>query len=188
MEHVLATLRGAHLDKTLGRRFKAERWATVEEGNFLYDTVRENDIRCVIESGTCNGYSAAWLAAGVAANGGGKLFTFDYADREKIWSHPRLQQLDSFIAFQCVGFENADLTGILAVTPTPILWFVDGNHSRAGIQRDLDVFDRHHRVGDIVALHDIDGYAHIRGHFDRMREGRKYTYLATRRGVGAVFF
>jgi predicted O-methyltransferase YrrM len=50
-----------------------DRW----HGRALYDHVRQHDVRDVLELGTAHGASVAYLAAAVAANGGGTVTTLD---------------------------------------------------------------------------------------------------------------
>ena len=65
---------------------KRARWVTLEEARILFDIVAEMDVPYVLESGTANGYSAAWMACA-----GAHVITFDPHDRKKVWElHPEL--------------------------------------------------------------------------------------------------
>jgi predicted O-methyltransferase YrrM len=48
-----------------------------ENGRRLYDHIRETGATRVLELGTAHGVSASYMAAGIAANGGGTLITVD---------------------------------------------------------------------------------------------------------------
>lgn len=52
---------------------------SVEQGRIVYDHVRAARPRDVLELGTAHGVGAAYLAAGLADNGAGRLTTVDFA-------------------------------------------------------------------------------------------------------------
>lgn len=54
-------------------------WMSREQGRRVYDHLRATNAREVLDIGTCYGVSAAYMAAAVKANGGGRVVTVDSA-------------------------------------------------------------------------------------------------------------
>ena len=65
----------------LGRRHRAQYnpgWVNVDDGLFLYWLARRLRPRTIVQTGVCNGFSAALLALALARNGdGGQLYAID---------------------------------------------------------------------------------------------------------------
>lgn len=70
---------GEKVEKTLRKLEKTghEFWIIPREtGEFLNKTIRENNIKCVLEVGTSIGYSGIWMAEALSHTGG-KLYTLE---------------------------------------------------------------------------------------------------------------
>ena len=55
-------------------------WMSPELGRRVYDHIRANNVSDVLDLGTGHGVSAAYMAAALEANGGGRVTTVDVAD------------------------------------------------------------------------------------------------------------
>lgn len=132
------------IKETGKRRFKRQRWVTIEEGHVLNSIVEEEVPHFIFESGTANGYSTMWLALQ-----GGSVFTFDPVNRPKVWDDTGKP---SFVYYTEGKFstmiESAD------IPPGKKLFFIDGNHSDHGVREDLEVVLKVIKPGDVIVLHD----------------------------------
>ena len=167
------------------------RWAQVEEGRVLYDLVKDNNVKLALEIGTANGWTACWMAAA-----GAKVYTFDYANRAKIYTDPKfpLPELKDRIVFHHTP--SPDCFGIikkLTFTAEPMVFFVDGDHGFEGVSRDFDDVMAIARPGDKLVLHDTAphaGYPGVRRCFRRkvihVMSPERYQIIETLNGMAVV--
>jgi hypothetical protein len=158
-------------------QFKRARWVTLEEANVLWSVCKEEAPDHIYESGTANGYSAAWLSLE-----GASVTTYDPVDRPKIW--PELSTPPNNIkyvqeTFTQVAQDAADTVG-------KKLFFIDGRHQNSGIREDLTAVMEVIKPGDVILLHDLN-YTGVTRYFHRMQNlSASWKQYDTRRGVGKV--
>jgi hypothetical protein len=128
----------------LKKQFKSQYWVTIQEAELLASRVDASGVDCYLESGTCHGYSTCW----VATTGIKSIYTFDPANRVKVWD--QLHGMDEKIHF-CQGKFQDELEGVLQALPDALkfYYFIDGDHTTKGVTSDfnavlpwLDTMDR----------------------------------------------
>ena len=128
-------------------------WATDEEAQTLFAHIKTHNIAMVVEIGTAYGFTASCMALA-----GAVVMTFDIEDRPKIWDSgdfpaPELRERIFFSQTP-----SPECFKGLVLPPDPVLFFIDGDHSRAGCQRDYDEVMKIARPGDLVFIHDVCSY------------------------------
>lgn len=125
-------------------------WATDEEAQTLFAYIKNHKIETAVEIGTAYGFTASCMALA-----GATVLTFDIEDRPKIWDSAEFPapELREKIIFKPVP--SPDCFKDLELPPTPVLFFIDGDHSRAGCRRDFDEIKNIAREGDLVFIHDV---------------------------------
>lgn len=169
--------------------FKTSRWVNLEEAHFLHNLVLLNDIEIVFESGTANGYSAAWMALALYESRQDRKYyvdTYDPVNRNKVWSV--IPDFPDNIEYH----ESAFLSDGEAVdwgrfgVPWKALYFIDGAHNFSGSKKEIKAARRLIKPGDLLVMHDILGYENLQAQFQKYAEGRKSFVLNSKRGVGVI--
>ncbi len=126
----------------------------------------------VVEIGSWQGYSTSFLARAVAESGNGRMYAIDHfkgnIGKEKFYAvgKPDLTDLkDSFLE----NMRRLDLAHIVRLLPmsnedavvqlryeaaSVRFLFIDGDHSKEGVQRDVDLFTPFLKKGSIVVFDD----------------------------------
>lgn len=164
--------------------YKVSRWAVEDEGEAMYWLVKDKKIAQVIEIGTANGWTASWFAlAGV------DVWTFDIADRPKVYLDPKfpLPDLKSRIRFS--NIKSPDCVQSFPFRPEgKVLYFIDALHTQAATMEDFKAVQKVAKVGDYVLLHDTKtevGTARAWAEIKAMGLGETQEY-ATRNGMGLL--
>ena len=132
---------------TPDKRWKTQRWVTIEEAEILHMVANVMQPEYIFESGTANGYSALWLA-----ESGSSVITFDPIDRKKVWDELSLPH--STITYVPESF--TELPNMYPeLKERSKLFFIDGSHSSGGVNEDYRVIRRYAKEGDIVLFHDV---------------------------------
>ena len=128
-------------------------WATDEEAQTLFAHIKNYNIETVVEIGTAYGFTASCMALA-----GAVVLTFDIEDRPKIWDSGEFPapELRERIIFKQIP--SPDCLKDLELPDAPVLFFIDGDHSRAACQRDFDEIKKIAREGDLVFIHDVCSY------------------------------
>ena len=121
-----------------------------EYGQVLMDLVEKSFPAVVVEVGTGQGYSTAWLLKGLLTNKHGQLMTFDSVDRSPYaWDAEGLPT-HRLRKFNC-EFKDAD-----KLLPSEIDFvFHDAGHWIEHLKEDLALVLPRMDRGGIIAVHDI---------------------------------
>lgn len=145
------------------RRLGDDAWLTDPwMGRQLYDAVREHGCRDVLELGTGHGSSTAYLAAAVAANGGGRVTTVDRHRFEGPAPEEALERCALAEHVELVRIEHSSYTwwlrGLLRERPEPRfdLCFLDGAHDWHVDGLAVVLVERLLRPGGWLVLDDLD--------------------------------
>lgn len=158
-------------------------WAADEEAQILFDYIKNYNIETVIEIGTAQGFTASCMALA-----GATVWTFDIEDRPKLWDLGAFPapELRERITFKQIP--SPDLFATLVLPATPVLFFIDGDHSRAGCQQDYDEVMKVTRPGDFIFLHGVCSYrtvGRIWAEIERKHSG-KTTLMKSVNGLGLI--
>lgn len=136
-------------------------WLTDAEGELLFDLAAScPPSATIVEIGSWHGKSTIWLAGG-ARLAGGRIVAID--PHQGSFEDPAASTL-GILKANLANAGVADLvTPVVArsqdardsVADRYDLLFVDGDHTAAGVRRDLEVWLPGLRVGGTVALHDV---------------------------------
>lgn len=176
---MLTRLRELPLDRHAIGAFKVARWATPDEAHALYVLLQAHRIRTYLECGTANGYTALWAAAADVEH----IHTWDVEARHKVWE--KFPELKCERIITHVGPYHEGLGTIYA--PSPRLYFIDGDHETAAVERDWDWTRRTMEAGDVVVFHDMLGYAGIGALVRRLLTKYRGGVIRTPRGMGVLF-
>jgi predicted O-methyltransferase YrrM len=169
-------------------------WVNPEEGKVLKFLVERYRVKNVFESGTSNGYSALWMAAGLGETG--LVHTFDPANHTKLWAVEDTKGVSNRIIYHnepyAVGIDDI-ASPIVDARVGPNLFFLDGDHSTDGLREDFDAIKTHLRKGDLIVFHDTYGLRYVGRFVQRLIEGDELFDPArldfeTRRGMVCFFY
>ena len=126
----------------------------------------------VVEIGSWQGYSTSFLARAVAESGNGRLYAIDHfkgnVDKEHLYAVERSDLSDLEEKFR-QNMQHLDLAQTVRLLPMPNreaadqlrreaarvrFLFIDGDHSREGVQRDVELFFPFLMKGAIVIFDD----------------------------------
>jgi hypothetical protein len=129
-----------------------------DEAIVLYATALQHRPAAIFECGTAVGWSSMWLAAGANSDEHHRhvertgwdtpVYSFDLTTRPQHFMHHNVQKIigdysekiNSY-AHQWLGFSK--------------LFFIDGDHSLAGIRKDWDATESVVEPGDKIIFHDV---------------------------------
>ena len=172
--------------KDLEKLYKAEtshpefnrgRWVTLEEAHLLYMVGKEEAPDCIFESGTANGYSTLWLSLV-----GCPVVTFDPVARPKVWDVlGSIPDNVSYVkdSFSSVVERYKDVGG-------KRVFFIDGDHSSSGIQKDCEALKEYANRGDVVLFHDLTERPVLRAWMRMAPYALESMSYPTRRCVGRM--
>lgn len=126
----------------------------------------------VVEIGSWQGYSTSFLARAVAESGNGRMYAIDHfkgnAGKEDFYAVGRSDLSDLQEKFR-ENMQHLDLAQTVTLLPMPNreaadqlrreaarvrFLFIDGDHSREGVQQDVDLFFPFLMKGSIVIFDD----------------------------------
>lgn len=170
--------------KTFGPEYKQARWVNFDEAEILREWVRAANPSLVLESGTANGYSSAWMASGLSD--GSKLYTFDPIDRPKMWSYiPALKDKIEFVQTKFSRLAEAvkDFSGRIVV-------FIDGDHGYESVMEDWNTVQHYLKPGDVVLFHDVRESKVVKAVDDirRITPSSRFFKFRTARQVGVLLY
>jgi|GEM_PF-1024736 len=141
---------------------KVEGWLTEKEGLYLYSLAKVCcKLGCIVEIGSWKGKSTIWLANGIRAVGGGKVYAID-----PHWEGT----LESFKQnIEDAGVESIVIpvlkTSMDALRdwdkPIGLLW-IDGDHDYRSVRSDFLGWFPHVVKGGVIALHDTISYEGVK--------------------------
>lgn len=156
------------------------RWATDAEVFILFTEVMACKPEVILECGTANGWTAAWMSMALKElQSDALIHTFDITLREHIRPLDNVRYyLEPFhIGGSRVAKEYAD---------THKLIFIDGNHKRVAVQQDFDSVSPFLKLGDVIIFHDTirePGLCRFIHDFDRTLDCGRTVRYATRNGI-----
>lgn len=131
----------------------------------------------ILEIGTYHGLSAAVMAGSLNDSGNPQLIyslDVDPAALNQAWQNLRAQNL-----LDRVTLVEGSAEDLVKVMPdlSPMLVFVDGDHTLWGVTRDLKVLDEIVPRGGIIAMHDYEGYQHSDAYWTQVRKGAHLSWM-----------
>lgn len=140
------------LEKTHRDKFKFERWITEEEVGIISNALSGYPV--CYESGTANGLSSYFFQNVIS----GLVHTYDPIVRPKIWE---LLSLDHS-RVRCYSAPFSQVKNILDGTKNQRkAFFIDGDHTYAGITEDWVSIFPFLTPQDVVVFHDTFGIAGV---------------------------
>jgi len=133
-----------------GSVYNRKWWNPLSLSIYLHDIIASKQIRNVVELGTGNGVTAAWMALG-----GANVWTCDTAVRPKVWENenfPLPHIANRILAFEAESDRFLRTNAHSGPTPTiksPELFFLDAATSEKSFRRDMKV------VADVAEEDDI---------------------------------
>ena len=146
---------------------------TEDAGKYLFTLCYTQQLRGdVVEIGSWQGYSTSFLARAVAESGNGRMYAIDHfkgnAGKEYIYAveksdlsdlqekfRENMQHLDLAQTVSLLSMPNQEAAEQLRSEAVQVRFlFIDGDHSREGVQRDVDLFFPFLTKGSIVVFDD----------------------------------
>lgn len=123
----------------------------LEYGRFLKELVISKRPKNIVEVGTGQGYSTAWMLLGVNHNKFGSIYTFDNTVRRPyVWDK-------ADISAERLCLFNTEFKDALEFMPREIdLVFHDAAHRIEMIREDLELLLPRMRVGGMILVHDTN--------------------------------
>jgi predicted O-methyltransferase YrrM len=146
---------------------------TEEAGKCLFTLCYTQQLQGdVIEIGSWQGYSTSFLARAVAESGNGRMYAIDHfkgnVGKEDFYAVERpdlgdlqgkfrenMQRLNLAQTVRLLPMSNREAADQLRIESAQVRFlFIDGDHSREGVQRDMDLFFPFLMKGAIVVFDD----------------------------------
>jgi predicted O-methyltransferase YrrM len=144
-------------------RFKTSLWSSMPEYPIMFSLVHVYQPENVIECGTCSGASSLSYAAALAKLGRGKVYTWDIANRPKVYEGTSAEEA---IRFHHGSFsENAP--DVVPHIPGSKLFFIDGDHHAEPAYEDVSVALALSQPGDVIVVHDAVKMSYLQDSIDR---------------------
>lgn len=160
------------IDELVNRAASIPRMLSSESGKFLYALCYMQQIAGdVVEIGSWQGYSTSFLASAVRDSGNGMLYAIDHfrgnvgkEDRYRVGTDDlsdlranferNMRQLGLRDHLTLLDMPNEQAVKRLAGRNVRFL-FIDGDHTREGVQKDIGLFFPHLLPGAIVVFDDF---------------------------------
>lgn len=139
-------------------RNRSEKWAIdVESGEFLYGLIRMIKPKCVIETGTFEGFSAVYIAQGLKDNGFGFLWTIDHKDYDakKIFEDHNVDEKIKML----IGHSPDVLEKIVSENEINLV-FLDNGHTYKNLTSELEISHKHLKKDSYIIGHDYFNPSH----------------------------
>ncbi len=148
--------------------YKLARWASEEEAQILYANVIEYRPDLIVECGTANGWTIAWMAAAALSLGKKiEVITVDISNRPKFYIDPAVEYVvgDFSLIASDILEPRQDISKLI---------FLDGDHSYNGVRRDWDSICSYIKSGDVVLFHDSKGERGVRRCVRQLKRSELY--------------
>ncbi len=150
-EKKLLSLLPAFLVRRIDSGFARSLTIHPQTAKALYYICLYGPIENVFETGTCWGYSTAYLASALKKKNGGKVYTFDIY--EKAGRHIPDELLPQV---ELIRGEPSVLTMPTVLEHVkPQLFFQDSRHDYAGVQEELEIVAPQMEKGSVILIHDF---------------------------------
>jgi len=130
---------------------KRSGWIFNEEAKILYDETKSFDCAICYECGTKYGFSTMAIALAFKHKGKGKIYTYDTIPQIKLDEGTDLAE---FITRGYGKFHENVVKELVNRDSGNALFFIDGDHSVAGITNDWNAILPFIRSGDKIGFHD----------------------------------
>ena len=122
------------------------------------------------------------------AAAGRSVYTFDVADRPKVFQEKDFESFEKLIRFQPRELEASHLESFDSLPRK--LFFLDGDHTYKGIKKDWETIRPFIKDNDIVVFHDVKGEAGVLIFWGQLQEEYKkdfsFVECETERGMGIL--
>ena len=164
-------------------KYRQQRWSTDEEALMLHNLTRTYEVKNVVEIGTGYGFLSVCFA-----HAGATVQTFDRTDRPKVWTHENWPWPELNAKIIAKAIPSPECFEGLVVPPGRTLFFVDGDHTEAAVEYDIERVEVRMAPGDIMAVHDATGEVGPRRAWRRFLRSRHENAITdlweTKNGVG----
>jgi cephalosporin hydroxylase len=126
-------------------------WQNVTDAWLLQESIIQDDVDFIVECGTNRGGSAYYMASIFDLIGRGKVLTID-VERLTSIEHPRVEFLIGSSIDPSVVQSVRER--IEAVKPNHVLVILDSDHSRAHVEREMQLYAEFVNVGDYMHVQD----------------------------------
>ncbi len=117
------------------------------EGQVLFDLVKANDPKVILEVGTGHGYSTMWMS--LAMSKGAVLYTLDSIVRPHLFDQPQFRN------GKIIRFIEGQLDERYDQIPEDIdLAFLDSQHQLDDIVYDIESVNPNLKEGGLIVIHD----------------------------------
>lgn len=121
---------------------------SAEEGQYLFDLVKERDPQVILEVGTGHGYSARWMLLAMGENA--TLYTIDRENYAYLLE-------SQFIGGHKMVSLHGQLRGLLNQIPDTVdLVFLDSQHQIEKIAWDVEMIEGRLSDDGVIAVHDTE--------------------------------
>lgn len=128
-------------------KYKFARWTPPEVLDVIINTCKDKHINSIVESGTANGWSAAYFSSE-----GFNVWTYDPVDRPKIYRDPNFKyDLKGQIYFFNMPFEQRTKQ---LYKGSSVCYYIDGDHGRASVTNDFKSLPLN--KNDLIVFDDIN--------------------------------
>jgi len=170
---------------------------TPRSGQFLYALCYMQELRGdVVEIGSWQGRSASFLARAVKNSGNGKFYAIDHfkgnVGKENLYIVEK-QDLSDLKASFCKNMENIGLLDSVVLLDMSSnqaaeelkdnnirFLFVDGDHTKEGVRKDIDLFFPKLTAGSIIVFDDFqEGFPGLVSAVDEFLEEMSFSKMMT---------
>lgn len=128
-------------------KYKIARWTPPEVLDSIIKECKDRRINSIVESGTANGWSAAYFASE-----GFNVWTYDPVDRPKIYKDPEFKyDLKGQIYFFNMMFEQRTKQ---LYKGSAVCYYIDGYHGQTAIMNDFKSLPLNKK--DLIVFDDIN--------------------------------
>jgi predicted O-methyltransferase YrrM len=137
--------------RPIARKYNKDWAVEVEVGDFLYGLVRILKPAIIIETGTFEGFSGVRMAQALKDNDRGMLFTIDQKNygAKKMFDEYEVTNWVKPI----IGKSPEALKKLISTKKADFI-FLDNGHQYNILSAELDILDKHIKVGTYIAGHD----------------------------------
>jgi hypothetical protein len=157
-------------------------WVTDAEAAILFSEVVTCQPEVVLEAGTANGWTAAWMSLALdELNSEALIHTFDIVDK------PHIEPL-SRVRYYLEPFHIGGARLAANYINERKLIFIDGDHSGIGVHNDYEAIASYLNKGDVVIFHDTQGELGCYTKSKKIRRIGNYTtfrHYYTRNGISS---
>ena len=156
-------------------------WSDRREYPILFSLPRIYGVSNVVESGTCNGCSALVMAYNLPQSG--KVYTYDIVDKPQVYVGTDLES-KIVRTVDPLGFQR--ILGAIPPLEGETMFFIDGDHSKEGVEKDISTVKRLAVRGDVIVFHDTIKWKDVQPAMEEHFQGERMYTLRTENGFGVV--